>query len=288
MNNTESETGPVFGAPFGSVLRAPAHWRQIDFISDLHLQPSEPATFESWRHFMLTTQADAVFILGDLFEVWVGDDVVDLGLPLEDQTSKFEGNCGFVLQKTSQRVPVYFMHGNRDFLLGPSFAKACGVTLLPDPTVLDFANERWLLSHGDSLCLADTDYLKFRALVRGTQWQSDFLSQPLAQRQEAARAMRARSEQLKRSVTSYTDLDAQASIDLLQSTHAATLIHGHTHKPADHDLGRGLKRITLSDWDANGTPPRAEVLRLTAPLPGTGQAGVAGTIKRLPAHPVRV
>ncbi len=286
MNHAESETSLPCGVPFGSALQAPAHWRHIDFISDLHLQASEPATFESWSNFMLSTSADAVFILGDLFEVWVGDDVVDPVSPLQDQAGAFEARCGLILQRTAQRLPVYFMHGNRDFLLGPAFAKACGITLLSDPTVLDFANERWLLSHGDALCLADTDYLKFRAQVRSPKWQSDFLSQPLAQRQAAARALRAQSERLKLGVTSYADLDAQACCEWLHNAHATTLIHGHTHKPADHDLPHGLKRITLSDWDAAASPPRAEVLRLTAPPPGSGRAQCS--VKRIPAHQIRV
>jgi UDP-2,3-diacylglucosamine hydrolase len=285
MNNADSETSPFCGAPPGSALQAPAHWRQIDFISDLHLQASEPATFQCWREFMHATQADAVFILGDLFEVWVGDDVIDPASTFFDSAAGFEASCGQVLLDTSRRLPVYFMHGNRDFLLGPAFAKACGMTLLNDPTVLDFANQRWLLSHGDALCLADTDYMNFRRLVRSPQWQSDFLSQPLAQRQETARNLRDRSEQLKRSVASYADLDTRACCDWLHSADATTLIHGHTHQPADHDLPDGLQRITLSDWDAAATPPRAEILRLTMPPPGTSQA--QGTVQRLSAHHIR-
>ena len=286
MNHAESETLLPFGVPFESALRAPIHWRHIDFISDLHLQASEPATFESWRNFMLSTSADAVFILGDLFEVWVGDDIVDTRLPPQDSAQGFEARCGQVLQQASQRLSVYFIHGNRDFLLGSAFAKACGITLLSDPTVLDFGNERWLLSHGDALCLADTDYLTFRELVRSPKWQSDFLSQTLAQRQATARALRTQSEHLKQGVTSYADLDAQACCEWLHGAHATTLIHGHTHKPADHDLPYGLKRITLSDWDAAASPPRAEVLRLTAHPPGSsGRAECS--VKRIPAHQIR-
>ena len=286
MNNAESEKSRLCGVPFRSVLQAPSHWRHIDFISDLHLQASEPATFESWSKFMLSTSADAVFILGGLFEVWVGDDVVDTRLPPQDQASRFEARCGQVLQQASLRLSVYFMHGNRDFLLGPAFAKASGMTLLSDPTVLDFANERWLLSHGDALCLADTDYLKFRSQVRSLEWQSDFLSQPLAQRQAIARELRAQSEYLKLGVTNYADLDAQACCEWLHNAHATTLIHGHTHRPADHDLPHGLKRITLSDWDTSANPPRAQVLRLTSTLPGSVLAGC--TVKRIPAHQIRV
>lgn len=286
MNSAGAETPPSVEVGLAPVMTAPDHWRQIDFISDLHLQATEPATFECWRDFMLTTPADAVFILGDLFEVWVGDDVVDPGSRFQDQHDSFEARCGQVLQQAAQRLAVFFMHGNRDFLLGPIFAKACGMTLLSDPTVLDFAHERWLLTHGDALCLADTDYMRFRALVRSPAWQADFLSQPLALRQNTARALRAQSENLKRSATTYADLDTRMTCAWLHSAHATTLIHGHTHQPADHELPGGLKRITLSDWDATASPPRAQLLRLTVPPPGTSQT--EDSVKRLPAQPFRV
>jgi UDP-2,3-diacylglucosamine hydrolase len=126
--------------------------------------------------------------------------------------------------------------------------------------------------------------MNFRRLVRSPQWQSDFLSQPLAQRQETARTLRNKSEQLKQSVASYADLDTLACCDWLHSANATTLIHGHTHQRADHDLPNGLKRITLSDWDATAIPPRAEILRLTMPPPGTSQA--KGTVERLSAHQI--
>lgn len=238
------------------VLQAPAHWRHLDFISDLHLQASESATFDAWQHFMQTTQADAVFVLGDLFEVWVGDDVL--------ATSGFETRCAQVLKTASQRLSVFLMHGNRDFLLGAAFAQACGLTLLHDPSALDFAGQRWLLSHGDALCLGDTDYLQFRAQVRSAAWQENFLSLPLAQRQQMAQDMRRQSETHKRSGAPYADLDEPMTCHWLDLAQASTLIHGHTHKPADHQMTPGLRRIVLSDWDATATPARAEVLRLSA------------------------
>ena len=137
-------------------LHSPPHWRVVDFISDLHLQASEPETFEAWAQYMAHTPADAVLILGDLFEVWVGDDAA-----LEP--TSFEARCAAVLCSTAQTKAVYFMHGNRDFLVGPDFLQACQVTGLDDPTALNFAGQRWLLSHGDALCLDDVDYLQFRA-----------------------------------------------------------------------------------------------------------------------------
>jgi UDP-2,3-diacylglucosamine hydrolase len=257
MTHTEPRTpAPAAPQPW-PVMTAPSHWRQIDFISDLHLQASEPATFAAWQHTLHNTSADALFILGDLFEVWVGDDVAaDLN------ASSFEAQCARVLQATTQRLPVYFMHGNRDFLLGPAFARTCGMTLLADPTVLCLGDERWLLSHGDALCLDDTDYLQFRAQVRSAAWQQTFLDQPLAQRQTIARALRAQSESRKHSGVAYADVDAQAARDWLHTAQAGTLIHGHTHRPADHALGQGLRRIVLSDWDAAAQPPRQQMLSL--------------------------
>lgn len=267
MNPAEPRTPAPAAVPPWPVLLAPRHWRQIDFMSDLHLQASEPATFEAWQHALQNTSADALFILGDLFEVWVGDD-----LATSPDAGYFETQCAAVLKAIAQRLPVFFMHGNRDFLLGPAFARACGMTLLADPTVLCLGNERWLLSHGDALCLDDTDYLRFRAQVRSADWQQAFLSQPLAQRQAIARDLRAQSESRKRSGVAYADVDAQAARDWLQIAHASTLIHGHTHRPADHDLGEGLRRIVLSDWDVDAQPPRQQVLSLHRQSSGTGPA----------------
>ena len=265
-------TGPRLPAPAAPppwpVLTAPPHWRCIDFISDLHLQASEPATFEAWQNALQTTRADALFILGDLFEVWVGDDVAP---NLND--ASFEAQCARVLQATAQRIPVFFMHGNRDFLLGPAFARLCGLTLLADPTVLCAGPERYLLSHGDALCLDDTEYLKFRAQVRSAAWQEAFLSQPLEQRQAVARDLRAQSESRKQTGVTYADVDAQAARDWLHTAHAHTLIHGHTHRPAIHNLGNGLRRIVLSDWDAAAIPARFEVLRLQQCSNGTPPNG---------------
>lgn len=253
--------------PPWSVLQAPSAWRHIDFISDLHLQASEPATFELWRNYMQHTSADAVFILGDLFEVWVGDDMAtypppDLTDSPDSTNQSFEANCAHVLKAAAQRLDLYFMHGNRDFLLGPTFAQTCGMTLLSDPTVLQFGGERCLLSHGDALCLDDTDYMKFRAEVRTPEWQSQFLKQSLEQRQDVARTLRNSSESRKRTGVTYADLDTPATCGWLSATQSKTMIHGHTHRPADHTLPNGMRRIVLSDWDASGQPIRAEVLRL--------------------------
>lgn len=237
-------------------LDAPASWRTVDFISDLHLQSADAATFDAWRRYMDGTRADAVFILGDLFEVWVGDDAA---LP-----GSFEARCAEVLKACAAGRAVYFMHGNRDFLVGPGLMASSHTRLLDDPQVLVFEGRRWLLTHGDALCLADTDYIAFRAEVRTTAWQHEFLARPLAERQTLARALRDASEERKRSGAAYADLDADATRAWLDAARAPVMIHGHTHQPAVHDLGHGRSRVVLSDWDAAATPQRLEVLRLTA------------------------
>lgn len=242
-------------------LVAPPGWRTVDFIADLHLQATEEATFLAWQRYLAQTEADAVFILGDLFEVWVGDDVLQDSPPQSGQVS-FEARCAEVLQRTAQRVDLFFMHGNRDFLVGADFLRQCQTTLLPDPTVLAFGGRRWLLTHGDALCLADTDYLQFRHQVRSPEWQDEFLARPLAQRQAMARDIRQQSEARKRRTTSYADVDAGCACNWLAAAQASTMIHGHTHRPAVHDLGHGRQRWVLSDWDCSAPRPRAEVLRL--------------------------
>ena len=253
-----------------AALTAPAHWRCIDVISDLHLQASLGATLAAWRHYMTRTTADALFILGDLFEVWVGDDIIQGS---GDPEGAFALQCQQILKKTSTRLPVYFMHGNRDFLLGEDFAKACGMTLLADPTVLDFDHQRWLLSHGDALCLGDLDYQQFRQQVRSDAWRTAFLAKPLPERQAVAHGLRRQSEARKASGATYADVDTAMARQWLEAAQASTLIHGHTHHPADYVLSQvndapQRKRLVLSDWDADAKPPRLEVLRLhigTAP-----------------------
>ena len=237
-------------------LQAPAHWRTADFISDLHLQPSDPATFDAWRGYMGTTPAHAVFILGDLFEAWIGDDSA-----LEPG---FDADCAAVLTAAAARMPVFLMHGNRDFLIGPALMRSTGATLLDDPTVFTLLGQRWLLTHGDALCLADGDYQAFRAKVRSADWQRDFLARPLAQRKAIAQGLRDESEVRKRSGTSNADVDvdAAAATAWLQAAAATRMIHGHTHRPADHELAPGLHRVVLSDWDAAAAAPRVQVLRI--------------------------
>lgn len=252
-------TAPApLAAPFPAFpeIQAPPDWRTVDLVSDLHLEAGERATFEGWRRYLQGTPADALFILGDLFEVWVGDDAAE--------ESGFEAECAQLLQAASRRLPVFFMHGNRDFLVGAAFAARTGLQLLADPTVLQLHHRRWLLSHGDLLCLADTDYLAFRAQVRTAAWQGAFLARPLAERRALAREIRSRSEARKSDPNAiWADVDDAAARQWLHRARAHALIHGHTHKPARHVLGEGLERLVLSDWHADATPPRAQVLRLT-------------------------
>ncbi len=246
-------------------LLAPLSWRTVDFISDLHLQASDMATFRGWQHYLESTPADAVFILGDLFEVWVGDDAI--GEDLHAPADGFDARCAQVMGEAAGRLALFFMHGNRDFLVGQGLMDLCNATLLHDPTVLVFpagTNRRWLLSHGDALCLDDTDYMQFRSQVRTDEWQRTFLARPLAERQAIARALREQSEARKKSGVQYADVDTEAARQWLQAAGSHTLIHGHTHKPAVHDLGGGYSRVVLSDWDLAAPAPRAEVLRLTA------------------------
>lgn len=213
---------------------------------------------------MQSTQAQAVFILGDLFEVWVGDDVVNGVSATSRVEDDFELSCARTLKSCAGQRDVFFMRGNRDFLVGETFTRACDVQLLDDPCVLTFGAQRWLLSHGDALCLDDTDYMRFRAQVRSAGWQQEFLAQPLAQRKTIARALRARSEALKRTHPLWVDVDAPQAIAWLKAADSMRLIHGHTHRPADHLLDGELQRSVLSDWDLRADPPRAEVLRITA------------------------
>jgi UDP-2,3-diacylglucosamine hydrolase len=239
-------------------LNAPPAWRTVEFISDLHLQASQPRTFEAWRDYMRTCSADAMFILGDIFEVWIGDEVLD--------APGFAADCAAVMQATARRMPLFLMHGNRDFLMGDGLLRATGATMLDDPTVFTFAARRWLVTHGDALCISDTKYMQFRAMVRNPQWQREFLAKPIAERMAIGRATRTESEANKRAGAGidYGQVDDALAAKWLEAADSATMIHGHTHQPREHDLGKGRERIVLTDWDLEATPPRREVLRLDA------------------------
>lgn len=239
---------------------APPHWRAIDFISDLHLSEQTPCTRAALAHYLSHTAADAIFLLGDIFEVWIGDDA-------RDQPD--EAALLALLRQASTRTPLFFMAGNRDFLFGSAAAQDAGLTRLADPCVLQAFGRRLLLSHGDAWCLEDRDYQAFRAQVRAPAWQQTFLAQPLDERRRIARGLRERSMAQKAGVADrpelWADLDADAVRQALQARSCERLIHGHTHRPARHALGDGRHRDVLSDWDLDHPPLRADILRLSAP-----------------------
>jgi UDP-2,3-diacylglucosamine hydrolase len=241
------------------------------FISDLHLCASRPAINELFFRFLReqAQHAEALYILGDLFEYWIGDDDIEgLNREVVDALA--------ALSKAGTRV--YFMHGNRDFLIGERFALEAGLQLLADPTPLDLYGRPTLLTHGDALCTGDADYVRFRAMVRGDEWQSVFRAKPLAARRKEVEEYRRRSE-LAKSAKSMDIMDvAPAAVeDMLRAFDFPTLIHGHTHRPATHRHevdGRTCERWVLSDWhDTHGeyleaTPDftrRAFIQRVTFP-----------------------
>jgi UDP-2,3-diacylglucosamine hydrolase len=240
-------------------VELPLSTRVVDFISDLHLAPELPRTLAALERYLEATSADALVILGDLFEAWVGDDASAL---------PFEGHCVELLARAAKRRPVYVMRGNRDFLLGEAFFAETGAVDLPDPVALHapgIASQPILLSHGDALCLADTAYQQFRATVRAPEWHSAFLSKPLAERQAIAAQMRAasREHQHKREPITYADADPALTGEWLAAAGASILVHGHTHRPQSEQRAEGWQRHVLSDWDCDHAA-RAEVLRWTA------------------------
>ena len=242
------------------VIHADAHWRTVDFISDLHLSAESPATFAAWERYLQETPADAVWILGDLFEVWVGDDAA-LSHP-----DSFEGHCVQALKQATQRLSVSFLPGNRDFLVGDDLLAHCEVRRLADPTVLHIWDRRVLVSHGDAWCLDDVEYQAFRQQVRSPAWQNDFLSKPLLERQAVARHMRQASETRKSGLPDmslWADVDRDEALKWMGDTNAADFVHGHTHRPGSQPLAPGRTRHVLSDWDRDGQTPRSEALRLT-------------------------
>lgn len=243
--------------PGARTLIAPPTWRCIDFISDIHLHDGLPLTTAALQRYLSSTTADALFVLGDLFEAWVGDDM---------RSEPFEAECLRMLRQAAQARPLFIMVGNRDFLLGSAFTEDCGATALPDPTVLAAFGQRALLIHGDELCLADTDYLRFRGQVRQAAWQQAFLAHPLAGRLAQARQMREASQQHQQAqaaAVGHADVDEACARDWMQSAQAEWLIHGHTHQPASQAFGGGTRHV-LSDWDLDHGEPRAQALRWQA------------------------
>ncbi|MEX2132058.1 MAG: UDP-2,3-diacylglucosamine diphosphatase [Pseudohongiellaceae bacterium] len=219
-------------------------------ISDLHLQAGREDITNSLLDLLADRagKTDKLVILGDLFEVWIGD----------DDENPLAGRVAAALQTLSQTgVEIMLMHGNRDFLLGPDYAARCGARLIEDPWVFSHQGEAVALLHGDTLCSDDHDYQKFRVMVRDPGWQQAFLAKPLAERQAFARDARRQSRENNRYKSqTIMDVNRDAVIRLMQSFSVTTLIHGHTHRPDVHqvDLGNGIsgRRIVLGDWDSQG------------------------------------
>ncbi|QWD78725.1 UDP-2,3-diacylglucosamine diphosphatase [Polynucleobacter sp. MWH-Svant-W18] len=239
-------------------------------ISDIHLTPSMPLTAQRFFDFCekQAPQAESVFILGDLFEYWVGDDAF-INSPFQQEVKR-------ALANLATKTKIYYVHGNRDFLIGSTFLKNTGMTLLSDPSVIDIANQKYVIAHGDSLCTADIGYQVFRRWVRKPWLQKLFLKLPLGLRRSIADHLRSNSYtkyQRAASASSQrnrirTNVTLQACAELLKQHSGNQLIHGHTHLPAHHHehLGeQAWQRWVLSDWDLDhpeSTAPRASALQI--------------------------
>ncbi len=221
------------------------------FISDLHLCASRPVITAAFIAFLQDTasKAHALYILGDLFEYWAGDDDID---------DAFHQQIITALKKASDSgLKIFFMHGNRDFLIADGFCQLTGITLIDDPTLIDLYGNKALLSHGDDLCTDDVAYQQFRTQVRDKKWQAEFLSQPLQARKKQVEAIRARSMQEKTQKSlEIMDVNTDAVDAMLRKYQPDLLIHGHTHRPHRHSIelgGRFISRWVLGDWYEQGS-----------------------------------
>jgi len=221
----------------------------ILFISDLHLDPARPDVAQAFFRFMENEapQAEALYILGDFFEAWIGDDM---------QHPFIDGVKQSLRTLTDTGIPVYLMHGNRDFLMGEQFCNETGCQLLEDPTLLELFGQKVLLMHGDTLCTQDVDYLAFRGMVRNPDWQKDFLSKSLPERLAIAESIRAASKektgQLQVEIMDVTQSEVEK---VMTEQDVQLLIHGHTHRPAIHKLevnDKAAERVVLGDWHTAG------------------------------------
>lgn len=217
------------------------------FISDLHLQ-GERTPADALFHRFLTQRAvaaDALYILGDLFEAWFGDDFIP---------PEYQGAVDALRRLTDNRVPVYLMHGNRDFLLGDGFSRLTGCRLLADPTVIDLYGCPTLLMHGDLLCSDDLKYQNLRRELRTPQWRATFLARPPQERMALAQQLREQSrEEVSRKEEYLVDVNATTVVSYLHDHRVARLIHGHTHRPGIQSLPHGAQRLTLGAWEQQGS-----------------------------------
>jgi UDP-2,3-diacylglucosamine hydrolase len=220
------------------------------FISDLHLEADRPEIGEQFVAFLSepARSADALYILGDLFEAWIGDD---------DPSPYYAGMKAAIRGLADSGVPVFFMHGNRDFMIGESFAEETGVTILGDPFLLELHGEKILLSHGDYLCIDDIEYQQVRAMTRNPEWQAMMLAKSVHERSAFAR--QAREQSMARYGTlqeEITDVNQDAVDAAIREHRVDVLLHGHTHRPAVHPFhvdGRPVHRIVLGDWYEQGS-----------------------------------
>ncbi len=222
------------------------------FISDLHLTEKRPDITRAFFSFIKRecinsdTPTSALYILGDFFEAWIGDDCSTL--LAEDVKTHLESI-------TNAGIDLYIMHGNRDFLIGQSFCNDIGAQLIQDGTIIHLDEKPVLLMHGDTLCTQDVQYLAFREVVRNPAWQHDFLSKPISERQAIAQQLRQKSQESAADKSEYImDVDQQEAAKRLNASHCNLLIHGHTHRPAVHPLTspEGGYRYVLGDWDKYG------------------------------------
>ena len=219
------------------------------FISDLHLSDERPAIGEAFLSFLQgeARRAEALYILGDLFEIWLGDDAIVPG---------YQPFVSGLKELTDSGVPCYVMRGNRDFLLGEDFEAMTGATLLPDPYLLDLYGTPTLLMHGDLLCTDDVEYLKFREMVLSEEWQGEFLSMTVAERVEYGRQLREKSREATRGKQeTIMDVNPAAVEHTMRDYGVLRLIHGHTHRPAVHEFmldGKPARRIVLPEWYEQG------------------------------------
>jgi UDP-2,3-diacylglucosamine hydrolase len=228
------------------------------FISDLHLSNAKPRAMAEFLHFVdeFASKAEALYILGDLFDYWAGDD------DLEDA---FHGQVVAALSSLARHhTGVYLLRGNRDLLMGAVLAKACHATLLEDPVLIDLYGTPTLLSHGDTLCTDDVDYLRHREQMHDPGFQKDFLAQPLAARKDYIEQLRQRSVLAKQDKDdSIMDVNNEAVAALLREYGYPRLIHGHTHRPGRHEHvvdGHACERWVLGDWDQVGSALRADAI----------------------------
>ena len=215
------------------------------FISDLHLSDKHPELTQAFFVFLNESKEACthLYILGDLFEAWIGDD---------DDTPLYQEIKKALLTFTTNGPKTFFIHGNRDFLIGKSFAEDTGITILPDPYSLDINGQNVVLSHGDFLCTDDTDYIAFRDQVRTEAWQSNFLQKDLTERKEIAASMRdASQEATAEKSKTITDVNTAAVENFIAEHNPNLFIHGHTHRPDIHEINSS-KRIVLGDWGADG------------------------------------